>query len=76
MWSVFPIDLGTWAGWEPALRIVIGLFCLGAGIAVVANLAMAVRAAVGDLPASPSTPTTGSAEVVRPAEGEDHRTLV
>jgi hypothetical protein len=76
MWSVFPIDLGTWAGWEPALRIVIGLFCLGAGIAVIANLAMAVRAAVGDLPAGPTTPTTGSAEVVRPAEGEDHRTLV
>jgi hypothetical protein len=76
MWTIFPIDLGPgWAGWEPALRVVIGLFCLGAGIAVIANLAMAVRAAVGE-PAGASTPPTGSAEVVRPAEGEDRRTLV
>jgi hypothetical protein len=76
-WSIFPIDLGPgWAGWEPALRVVIGLFCLGAGIAVVANLALAVRAAVGDLPAAQPAPPTGSAEVGTRTEGEDRRSLV
>jgi hypothetical protein len=77
MWAIFPIDLGArWGGWEPALRVVIGLFCLGAGIAVVANLALAVRAAVGDLPAAGSTPPASSAEVAGQTEGEDRRSLV
>jgi hypothetical protein len=48
MWSLFPIELGSWSGWEPALRVVIGLACLGTGISVVANLAQAIRIAVGD----------------------------
>jgi hypothetical protein len=76
MWSVFPIDLGSWAGWEPALRVVIGLFCLGAGIAVVANLALSVRAAVGDLPDQSDRRAPRSVEVTDQAEGEDRRTLV
>jgi hypothetical protein len=49
MWTIFPIDLGErWGGWEPTLRVLIGLFCLGAGIAVVANLAQLARTAAPD----------------------------
>lgn len=45
---VFPLDLGTgWAGWETALRVVIGLGGVGAGIGIVAGLVEAVRAASG-----------------------------
>jgi hypothetical protein len=80
MWTIFPIDLGSWSGWEPALRVVIGLFCLGAGIAVIANLALAVRAAVGaeagDRSGPPSSAPPPSAEVVGQTEGEDRRSLV
>jgi hypothetical protein len=76
MWSVFPVDLGSWGGWEPALRVVIGLFCLGAGIAVVANLALSVRAAVGDLPDQSDGRAPRSVEVTDQAEGEDRRSLV
>jgi hypothetical protein len=77
MWTIFPIDLGpSWEGWEPALRVVIGLFCLGAGIAVVANLALALRAAVGDLPGDASRPASRSAEVAGQREGEDRRSVV
>jgi hypothetical protein len=76
MWSIWPIDLGSWSGWEPALRVVTGLFCVGAGIAVIANLAMAVKAAVGASPGQRSSPPTGSAEVAGEPEGEDRRTLV
>jgi hypothetical protein len=43
MWSVFPIDLGGWSGWEPALRVVILLGAIGAGIGVIANLAQAAK---------------------------------
>jgi hypothetical protein len=38
MWSVFPFDLGSWEGWEPALRILLALGTVGAAIAVIANL--------------------------------------
>jgi hypothetical protein len=51
MWSVFPIDLGErWGGWESALRVLIGLACIGTGIGVVANLAQLLRGAVGAEP--------------------------
>lgn len=43
LWAVFPFDLGSWAGWETALRVLLGLACVGTAIAVVANLAEAVR---------------------------------
>lgn len=43
LWSVFPFDLGAWSGWETALRVALGLACVGTAIAVVANLAEAVR---------------------------------
>jgi hypothetical protein len=43
LWAVFPFDLGAWSGWETALRAVLGLACIGTAIAVVANLAEAIR---------------------------------
>jgi hypothetical protein len=51
MWSIFPIDLGEgWGGWEPALRVLIGLACIGTGIAAVANVAELLRTAAGAAP--------------------------
>jgi hypothetical protein len=51
MWSVFPIDLGErWGGWESALRVLIGLACIGTGIGAVANLAQVRRIAAGAAP--------------------------
>jgi hypothetical protein len=46
--AVFPIDLGTWSGWETALRLLLGLACLGTAIGAIANLAQAARDLVGD----------------------------
>jgi hypothetical protein len=44
MWAIFPIDLGErWGGWESALRVLLGLACIGTGIGVVANLAQVAR---------------------------------
>jgi hypothetical protein len=43
LWAVFPFDLGTWSGWETALRVALGLACIGTAIGAVANLAEAVR---------------------------------
>jgi hypothetical protein len=43
LWSVFPFDLGTWSGWETALRVALGLACVATAIGAVANLAEAVR---------------------------------
>jgi hypothetical protein len=45
LWSVFPFDLGSWEGWTTALRILLVLGAVGAGIGVIANLAEMVRQA-------------------------------
>lgn len=43
IWVVFPFDLGTWSGWETALRVALGLACVGTAIGALANLAEAFR---------------------------------
>ena len=82
MWSLFPIDLGGWNAWEPALRVVIGLACLGTGIGVVANLAQAIRIAVDTSPqdvdadlrcSTPPSPATPEVCCVGLAQAEDVR---
>jgi hypothetical protein len=45
LWAVFPFDLGSWSGWEPALRFALGLVCVGTAIGAVANVAEAIRLA-------------------------------
>jgi hypothetical protein len=48
LWVVFPIDLGErWSGWHTALRVAIGLACVGTAIAVVVNLVELVRGGTG-----------------------------
>jgi hypothetical protein len=43
LWAVFPFGLETWSGWEPALRVLLGLACIGTAIGAVANVAEAIR---------------------------------
>jgi hypothetical protein len=45
-WAIFPFDLGSWSGWEPALRVLVGLLAIATAIGVVASLAQFVRALV------------------------------
>jgi hypothetical protein len=43
LWSVFPFDLGTWSGWQTALRVALGVACIATAIGAVANLVEAFR---------------------------------
>jgi hypothetical protein len=55
LWAIFPFDLGErFAGWGPALRIVLVLGVIGCGIGVVANVAQAVRTTVPPVPPASS----------------------
>jgi hypothetical protein len=54
-WANFPFDLGSWSGWEPALRVLIGLLAIATAIGVVASLAQFVKALV-------EGPDTGSGD--------------
>jgi hypothetical protein len=61
-WALFPFDLaGRWAGWDTALRVVLGFLTVVTAIAVIANLAELLRVVA----------TGGSGSEPTPADAPD-----